>query len=128
MLALPPPVGRVRGEVLRISNTLTCPRWATTAAMIAVLAEAMIAGLDKDTQVGDPILSGALDLLLGDAHWRTPLRASGRGERADLTRVGAEPMGTTNILRLRRAGGVGDAYARRAVRRAVLGMAMLNGR
>ena len=97
----PPPAGGVFvGEVLRILEHFDLPPMGhNSAAMVGVLAEAMkIAGIDKDNHVGDPdFVPVPLDLLLGDAHAAEAAARIRAGERADLTRVGAEPKGTTTI-------------------------------
>jgi len=97
----PPPAGGIFvGEVLRILSHFDLPALGhNSAAMIAILAEAMkIAGLDKDTHVGDPdFVPVPVDTLLGDAHTGDAADRIRRGERASLARVGAEPKGTTTI-------------------------------
>ncbi|GGJ21517.1 gamma-glutamyltransferase family protein [Neoroseomonas lacus] len=101
LLLPPPPAGGVFiGEMLRILEHFDLPAMGhNSAAMIAVLAEAMkIAGIDKDTHVGDPdFVPVPLYLLLGDANTAEAAARIRRGERADLARVGAEPKGTTTI-------------------------------
>jgi gamma-glutamyltranspeptidase/glutathione hydrolase len=97
----PPPAGGVFvGEVLRILEHFDLPAMGhNSPAMVAVLAEAMkIAGLDKDRHVGDPdFVAVPLERLLGDAHAAEAAARIRAGERAALTRVGAEPKGTTTI-------------------------------
>jgi gamma-glutamyltranspeptidase/glutathione hydrolase len=99
--APPPPAGGiVIAEMLRILERFDLVLLGhNTAAYIAVVAEAMkIAGLDKETHIGDPDFSPPpLDMLLSDAYADACAARIRSGEKCALTRMDGGPKGTTTV-------------------------------
>jgi gamma-glutamyltranspeptidase/glutathione hydrolase len=101
-VALPPPPagGIIVAEMLRILERFDLVALGhNTPDYIRVIAEAMkIAGRDKERHIGDPrFMPPPLDRLLSDAYAEECAAAIRRGERTELTRVGADAKGTTTV-------------------------------
>ncbi len=96
----PPAGGIVVGEMLRILERFDLVALGhNSPAYIRIVAEAMkIAGLDKEEHIGDPdFLKPPIDRLLSDAYADACAARIKRGDRATLTRVGADTKETTHV-------------------------------
>ena len=101
-LAMPPPPagGIVIAEMLRILERFDLSSLGhNSAEYIGIVAEAMkIAGRDKDEKIGDPaFVKPPLDELLSDDYADACAARIRRGEKASLTRVGADAQNTTTV-------------------------------
>jgi gamma-glutamyltranspeptidase/glutathione hydrolase len=101
-IAMPPPPagGIVVGEILRILERFDLVAMGHNEPdYIRVFAEAMkIAGGDKERHVGDPaFVDIPVERLLSDAHADDCAARIKRGEKAKLTRVGADSKDTTTV-------------------------------
>jgi gamma-glutamyltranspeptidase/glutathione hydrolase len=96
----PPAGGVVVGEMLRILERFDLAALGhNTPAYIQVVAEAMkIAGLDKETHVGDPAFQPVpVERLLSDAYADECAVRIRRGERASLVRATTDAPNTTHV-------------------------------
>ncbi|MEZ5842932.1 MAG: gamma-glutamyltransferase [Hyphomicrobiaceae bacterium] len=103
----PPAGGIVVGEMLRILERFDLAGLGhNSPEYIKVVAEAMkIAGLDKETHVGDPDFGPIpVDHLLSDAYADQCAQRIRRGERTSLARVGADTKETTHVSCIDRNG------------------------
>ncbi|MDE2200547.1 MAG: gamma-glutamyltransferase [Rhodospirillales bacterium] len=101
-LAVPPPPagGIVLAEMLRILERFDLTALGHNSAdYIRIVAEAMkIAGADKEAHIGDPdFVPPPLAMLLSDAYADRQAARIRAGEKAKLTRVGADSKDTTTI-------------------------------
>ncbi len=101
-IAVPPPPagGIVVAEMLRILERFDLVSLGhNSAAYIAVVAEAMkIAGLDKETHIGDPDFAPPpLEMLLSDAYADSLAARIRSGEKTSLPRVGGDSKHTTTV-------------------------------
>ncbi len=96
----PPAGGVVVGQMLRILERFDLAALGHNSPdYIRVVAEAMkIAGRDKEEHIGDPdFLTPPLDHLLSDAYADACAERIKRGERASLSRAGADTKETTHV-------------------------------
>ena len=101
-IAVPPPPagGIVVVEMLRILERFDLVALGhNSPAYIRIVAEAMkIAGLDKETHIGDPdFVPPPLDMLLSDAYADSCAARIRAGEKTSLPRVGGDAKHTTTI-------------------------------
>lgn len=101
-IAVPPPPagGIVVVEMLRILERFDLVAMGHNAPeYIRVLAEVMkIAGLDKDTHIGDPdFVPPPLEMLLSDTYADACAARIGSGQRTSLPRIGSDAKHTTTI-------------------------------
>jgi gamma-glutamyltranspeptidase/glutathione hydrolase len=96
----PPAGGIVVGEMLRILERFDLVALGhNSPKYISVVAEAMkIAGIDKETHIGDPDYhKPPIDMLLSDDYADVCAARIKRGERASLVRVGSDTKETTHV-------------------------------